>query len=108
MKIPDPIPAGLLDATGKIPNTAEVHGDLDCVPGTSEDADCISTVVIPPKVVPPASPPVATPKPTTPNTWTSLPHTGTQLTAFVALGLTLLAAGTTLVWGRRRRSGSAS
>ena len=117
VKVPDPVPAGLLDATGKIPNTAKVHGDLDCVPGPSEDGDCRSTVVIPPKVVTPANPPVTTPNPpqhyaaqpsAPPTTWASLPHTGAKLAGLVALGVTLLAAGATLVWGRGRRRGQAN
>ncbi len=108
VKIPDPIPDDLLDSTGKVPNTAKVQGDLDCVPGTSEDADCISTVAVPPKVVPPVAPPVQEPTypvqpPTPPTPWTSLPHTGSQLTGFATVGLTLLAGGATLIWGRRRR-----
>jgi uncharacterized repeat protein (TIGR01451 family)/LPXTG-motif cell wall-anchored protein len=43
VKVARPAPAGLIDETGTVPNTATVHADNDCIPGTG-DPECTDKV----------------------------------------------------------------
>jgi uncharacterized repeat protein (TIGR01451 family)/LPXTG-motif cell wall-anchored protein len=109
-----PMPPSLVDDTGRIPNTATVRGDEDCVAGASVDASCSSTVTNPP--VPtrvehlttgPTTTSAAPPSTTVPGEAVArraLPRTGAGLVPTAVIGAGLAALGALVLRSRRRIS----